>query len=510
VSAARPLTIAITALGGQGGGVLANWIRELAETNGFIAQSTSVPGVAQRTGATVYYLELFPEQAAAGRAPVLALAPVAGDVDVVIAAELMEAGRAVQRGFVTPERTLLIASSHRAYAVGEKTALGNGIADGATVIAAAAAAARRFLHLDMQSLADSCGAVISAALFGALGGSAALPFAREAYEDVIRARGIATETNLRAFALAWERAAGGGDVAPPPVPAAPAPAPGLPLGSPLAERIRERLPRPVWATAWEGCRQLVDYQDLRYAQEYLDSIEATIGGLDTVDGDALGVAVARHLALWMAYQDPIRVASQKTRSARHADIRREVRAEADELVQPVEFMHPRLEEICDLMPRALGRWVLESPRLAAWLGRFFARGRLLHTYRLRGFLMLSALAALRPLRRHTLRYSVEHGRIAEWLARIRVAAQRDGALAVEIARCQRLLKGYSDTQARGWRGFSCIMEFIDGADPGSVCAEDLRRLHDAALADEDGGALDLALAEMRSAVVRASARQPSG
>ncbi|MFM7275901.1 MAG: 2-oxoacid:acceptor oxidoreductase family protein, partial [Gammaproteobacteria bacterium] len=163
MSSVRPTTIAITALGGQGGGVLADWIRLLGESNGYFAQSTSVPGVAQRTGSTVYYLELFPEAAAVGREPVLSLSAVAGDVDVVIAAELMEAGRAVQRGLVTPDRTLLIASSHRAYAVSEKTAMGNGIADSAAVLEAASAAAKRFLHLDMQALAESRGSVISAA-----------------------------------------------------------------------------------------------------------------------------------------------------------------------------------------------------------------------------------------------------------------------------------------------------------------------------------------------------------
>ena len=80
------------AMGGQGGGVLADWIVALAEAQGWIAQSTSVPGVAQRTGATIYYIEMLPPQD--GRAPVLSLMPAPGDVDVVIGAELMEAGRA--------------------------------------------------------------------------------------------------------------------------------------------------------------------------------------------------------------------------------------------------------------------------------------------------------------------------------------------------------------------------------------------------------------------------------
>ncbi len=116
------------ALGGEGGGVLADWIVDLAQHGGYLAQATSVPGVAQRTGATVYYLELFPKAAAqaAGRDPVLALMPMPGDVDVVLASELMEAARAVERGFVTPDKTLLIASTHRVFAMTEKIALADG------------------------------------------------------------------------------------------------------------------------------------------------------------------------------------------------------------------------------------------------------------------------------------------------------------------------------------------------------------------------------------------------
>src|SRR5207244_1628834 len=109
-----------------------DWIVALAESQDWVAQSTSVPGVAQRTGATIYYVEMIPACGDA-RYPALSLMPVPGDVDVVIAAELMEAGRAMQRGLVTPDTTTLIASTHRSFAVEEKTAPGDGIADGSKV-----------------------------------------------------------------------------------------------------------------------------------------------------------------------------------------------------------------------------------------------------------------------------------------------------------------------------------------------------------------------------------------
>src|SRR6058998_1516226 len=83
----RAISIAIVAMGGEGGGVLADWIVDLAEHAGYLAQTTSVPGVAQRTGSTIYYIEIFPEvpAAATGKAPVLALMPVPGELDIVLA-----------------------------------------------------------------------------------------------------------------------------------------------------------------------------------------------------------------------------------------------------------------------------------------------------------------------------------------------------------------------------------------------------------------------------------------
>ena len=60
--------------------------------------------------------------------------PVPGEVDVVVGAELMEAGRAIQRGLVTPDRTTLIASSHRSFAVQEKLVPGDGISDSSKVV----------------------------------------------------------------------------------------------------------------------------------------------------------------------------------------------------------------------------------------------------------------------------------------------------------------------------------------------------------------------------------------
>ena len=60
MTAGRPITILVAALGGEGGGVLTDWLVAVATQSGFAVQSTSIPGVAQRTGATTYYIEIVP------------------------------------------------------------------------------------------------------------------------------------------------------------------------------------------------------------------------------------------------------------------------------------------------------------------------------------------------------------------------------------------------------------------------------------------------------------------
>src|SRR4051794_23327261 len=205
---AQPIKIAILAMGGEGGGVLADWIVDLAEEGGYIAQTTSVPGVAQRTGATIYYVEMYPMAQAErdGGHPVLALMPLPGDVDVVLASELMEAGRAVQRGLVTPERTTLIASTHRVYAIAEKIAMADGRADSNNLLAHAQSAARRFVRFDMAQVAEENGSVISAVLFGAVAGTGVLPFSRAQFEATIERGGVGVKASLKAFAAGFVQA----------------------------------------------------------------------------------------------------------------------------------------------------------------------------------------------------------------------------------------------------------------------------------------------------------------
>ena len=187
----------IAALGGEGGGVLTSWVIDAAQQAGLPAQATSVPGVAQRTGATTYYLEIWHESAA--QTPVFALMPVAGDVDVVLASELLEAARMVEKGYSTSERTCLVASTHRVLTTQEKMARGDGRLDAATLMRALESGSKSRFLFDAQSTASAANAPINAVLLGALATTDMLPVNAERLRDSIARRGVAVSQNLRGF-----------------------------------------------------------------------------------------------------------------------------------------------------------------------------------------------------------------------------------------------------------------------------------------------------------------------
>jgi len=473
------ISIAIMALGGQGGGVITQWVARLGGKNGYRSQATSVPGVAQRTGATIYYVELVPWKYPDPE-PILALMPALGDVDVVLAFELMEAGRAMLRGFVSSDRTTLISSTHRVYALSEKSVRGNGIANSDAVLSAGERRAKHFVAFDMAAVAERAGCAISAVVFGALAGSGVLPFALSDYTEAIRSDGKAVDANLAGFHAGFA-----GCQKPDPVQsrtAVPAPSPTTESGRTLEARIVEELPSSSYHMAVAGVRRLVDYQDYAYAHLYLDRLAQ----LRTVDSARAGWKLtdeaARFLALWMAYDDTIRVADLKVREIRFQRVRKEVGARNGQLIGITEFMHPRFRELCDTLPRAAGEWLLHSSWAARLLQRFFAKGRFIETSSVTGFVTLSLLAALRRWRRSTLRYADQQALIASWLELARTAAGTDMEAAVEIIRCQRLIKGYGETYENGLATFNQVIAAYRAMQGAPGTAAMIRSLRESALA----------------------------
>ena len=585
--------------------MLSSWLVDAAAADGRTVQATSVPGVAQRTGATTYYLEIgvrgpggdgrrvdgngsadsstiagdgsadsstgAGSGPAAGRgdsgsggavrgegpepgsaAPVMALLPTPGNVDLLVASELLEAGRAAQTGMITPDRTTVIASTHRTFAIAEKSAMGDGRFNDERIQRAVRELSRRYVLTDLGKVAERAGTVLSSVLLGAVAASGALPIPGDRLRSAIERSGIAVEANLRGFdagcrlfddATAGTAAPGADQVsagtaapradqvsagtAAPSADQVPAgTASGTVSRGPpasLAARV-EALPEPVREFARLGVERTVDYQDVRYGALYLDRIERFLAraepaglkrtesaglertesaGLERTESDrsvsdsvhAAAREVARHLALWMCFEDIVRVADLKTRRSRFERVRSEVRAKPGQPVVITEFLKPGVDEWCSLLPAWLARPVLRAADRGGWRRRFNV-GLHVRTSSVTGFLLLWTLARLRWLRRGMYRYREEQERIEAWLDRVGEAHAASPAFGIEAAKCANLVKGYGETHERGVRSFErtmgCLAECAATSDP----AASLRTLREAALADPDGGKLDAAIAAL--------------
>jgi indolepyruvate ferredoxin oxidoreductase beta subunit len=459
VSEPQVLSLLIPAVGGQGGGVLSEWIVDAALLDGLPTHGTSIPGVAQRTGSTTYYIELYTERG--GDEPAFSLYPVPGALDVLVAPEFMEVGRMIELGFVSPSRTTVICSTHRLLSIHEKIATGRAIYPQEGLQRAASAAAQRLIAFDALALAREHATEVNAILLGALARSGAIPIGEDAFRKAIESKGVAVKSNLAGFDLGLSLAAtsgvagSAGSAAAPEGRPGPRPGrgPGRPSGAaalpavPGDIRIRvEAMPEQVREIVLQAIPKLVDYQDVAYVQRYLDLLQPFVPS-ESAAGARIEMArgVARYLALWMTYEDAVRVADLKTRASRFERIRQSQRKDAEIVV--TDFLKPDLDEIWGVLPDRLVR------PFARWAERRWPHGRPtlgqhVRTTTVSGYLRVWLLARLRRWRPISYRAREEHARIARWLAAVRACADRDDALGAEVARAAQLVKGYGDVRRR--------------------------------------------------------------
>jgi indolepyruvate ferredoxin oxidoreductase beta subunit len=476
----EPTRVLIAALGGEGGGVLVDWITRAALEAGLHASRTSIPGVAQRTGATTYYVEVMPAEPG-DPPPVLGLNAAPGRVDVFLGTELLEAARRAEAGFLTRDRTLAIVARRRAFTVAEKSEGGDGRIGEGPLAAAVEAAAREAVIADYDATARRTGAPLNAVMLGALAASGALPIPAEAFRAAIRGSGKAAESNLRGFeaGLAGEM--------PAPDMAAPAP--------PAAPGDLSFLPEEARPLAAEGVKRLEDFQDAALAAEYVATLRrfAALPGTDS----AVLASLARHLALRMSSEDVIRVAQLKLRDARRPRLAAESRARPGDIVHITEYMKPGPAEVLSLLPPAIARPALAFCTRRGWMGTAVALN--VSPTRPLGFLRLRLLAGLRWWRPRTLKHAEERAWIAEWLALVERSLALGPEVAREVAETARLVKGYASTDARtraNWRRIAAeiVEPALAGALPRDLVADALLQARLAAQKDPEGESLDRVLA----------------
>lgn len=499
----QPISLLVCALGGEGGGVLTEWLIDTARHAGYAAQATSIPGVAQRTGATTYYIEVFPVPLTqlGGKRPVFSLNPVPGALDAIVSSELLETVRQVSNGMATPQRTRVITSSSRTLTTQERMQLGDGRADSASLLGVVRAHSHSTQVFDMVAMARECGTVVSAVMLGAVAGGGLFPFPREAYEAVVRrgGAGAATEASLRGFARAFDQAHAGV-------------AQTVLVEELLSnqERINKhargleadmasKFPAATHPMIALGHARLLDYQGPAYASLYLQRLTRVLQAERTADsaGDsnfATTCEMARWLALWMAFDDIVRVADLKSRASRWRRVRGEVKAQDDDLLKVYDHFKPGAPEFAALLPLAL------ADRVLAWDRRRTAAGKApwalplkVGSHSVGGMLALRTLASLRWLRVRGSRYANEQQMIERWLDGVVQGTQRHWQLGHDIALCGRLIKGYGATNERGKDNLLHVLDHLAHGTDAAAASRAVAAAREAALADDAGKALDAAL-----------------
>lgn len=478
----EPIKIALLAVGGDGGGVLTGWITKLAENNGYWVQYTYIAGVAQRTGATVYYIELYPLKSLKvdGKlvTPVLAQMPAPQDVDILMATELMEAGRSIQRGFVS-KKTTMIFSTNRNLAIREKENAGDGIADGAKIFEMTEKYAKANMFGNLKLIASKNGSVISSSLFGALAASDTLPFDKEEYIKVIESGGKGIKQSINSFNEAYQYIKDfiaqpkpyDADLKPAQFDAMPESTGSTKLNEVISD-IRTTLPSQVHDIAWYGVNHLVDFQGLKYAKQYIEKVKGIVAIDSEVRDYQLSQQVARYLAIGMAYDDLIFVADEKTRKSREKEVYAQVGAKEDEIVNTLDYLHPGYDEVTGFLPVGMGKKFAKSEKWRNRYKKYLDRDRRMHSTGLFNFIMLYVMGGLRGWRLKTLRHHEEMENIDGWLDRIKSVVGTNYKLAVELANTYRLKKGYGDTYERGQSKFAMINKYaIDNAHKSDIDEE---------------------------------------
>lgn len=504
----QPTRVLIAAMGGEGGGVLAGWLTKASIDAGLWVQRTSVPGVAQRTGATTYYLEFLPKTGTAK--PIMALHPAPGRVDMLIATEILEAVRMVKAGFVTPDRTRLIASSHRTYTVDEKSAMEDGRLDVQPMIATCKSFAAEALVRDLSKTAEDASAHLNSVLLGVVAGSDILPIPVEVYRGAVQSSKRASEANARGFeaGLSLAEAAqaipdltGRRAASAPPKPAE--------VPKPILAGTEETafLPGEAAGIAAEGVRRLTDFQDRAYAETYLSHLRRVSGHKNATS--AMLAALARHMALRMSYEDTHRVAELKLRQVRLSRVRAEAKARAGDIVDVREYMKPGPEEVFGMFPKALGARLVAMSERRGWSNASLPMK--VKTTRFSGFIRLKALAYAKRWRQKSLRHHQEMEWLATWMGHVERSLDIAPEAALEIVETARLVRGYGSTFKRGMRNWSLIEAEIiapclDGRLPVDQLADAVLQARLAAVKDPESAALDQVVSAFRAVAANAPHR----
>ncbi|MCS7223429.1 MAG: 2-oxoacid:acceptor oxidoreductase family protein [Armatimonadetes bacterium] len=476
-SRGEPLTVLISAVGGQGGQLFAQWLFEAGRQAGYYPVGVGLPGLSQREGATVYYIEFFKDPVSTC---FFSPFPEKGNTHLVIGLEFLELVRTIREGYLAPDG-FVFGSRHRVLTTEEKMPLKGGHLTDQAAQALVKRLGDRALLLNPLEAAERNGLserFANAVLFGALAASSFLPFPVDAFRKAIERYGVAVRQNLAAFEIGlhfqerthetpttrsyleieWQSL----------------PHPQLPES--LQSRLNDlaRVSDLLSSRLSEAARLLVHYQDLAYLVRYLDEIESLLKLEQNRWGQtSVTEEVARLLAIRMTYEDAVRVAQLKTDRARFARIRQQHSLDPSAVYHIADFLSPDPDELTGLLPfpmfshrpldgDSLTNFEVQErayPDQAEELSRRSLQLRV-PTTSLIGFLLLRVLLLLKPLRPWSVRFRKEWLLIQAWLGRVKEALKDHHAIALLMAKSGEMVRGYGRTRRKtmaAWRLFVAFM-----------------------------------------------------
>ncbi|MFZ5490971.1 MAG: indolepyruvate oxidoreductase subunit beta family protein [Pseudomonadota bacterium] len=495
----RATRILIGTVGGQGGGVLSDWLVKGLLNAGWQAQSIGLLGLSQRAGSVIYYCEARPF---GDKPPILSAYAAPGDVDLLLAQEFLELGRLLQGGFAHQDCTV-IANTYRYYGTLEKTPAEGGIYPSGVIRKAAETLSSDSYLFHAQELVAQAGLSLlssNAILLGAVVASKVFDLPAEPFRRAIEEAEVNVGDNLKAFDLGYSMMRDGT------LPRALFKESEVLDWQQLAEQREAALPSrrraeyrqlldqgrsaaPALSRVFaEACYRLLDFQNGAYVREYLarvQEIQTAEKNQSGQDSSVVTAGYAQHLANWMSYEDASRVAQLKLRPERFTRLRKDHNVRGEDPFWVDDFLAPDPPQIYGMLPVGLGRWVRERGR--RWREDFdhIAMPMRVRSNRPWGYLTLSVVSAMRHLRRRSLRHHEELALLKRWHDAVLNWLARDATLGRLAADAGRVVKGYGRVRDKA---LDDLWAFIDqglplleqltaaGGDAGAVGDEAIKLL----------------------------------
>lgn len=472
------IKILIPAVGGQGGGILTEWLYQSFLIEGYEVQTISLPGLAQRTGSTVYYVEAYKDNDSVDK-QIFSQHPVPGDIDIIISQEFLELGRILEQGYGS-EKTKILSSTHRVYSTLEKLPVAKGVYSQEQLILIADEFSSEFMGIDALGIAKNYGLNelgVNAILFGVLSETCFLPFKKSTFTESIKRGGVAVESNLQAFEIGagyFTDKINGKSSKNPDVLELTAGKLGIKLSENdkkglilLIDNFRKTCPKHLLEFISEALVRLTDYQDFSYAKKYAEKVEDVMQyDKSHPDNDfRLSEIFVKNLALLMSYEDGIRVAELKIRSSRFKKIKDDMKITDDQLFRVRDYLKPDAEEVYGLFPDFIVSPVLKiSDKLKLSPKKPFMISQKPETTSFSGFLRLWFLSRFKFSRRYSYRFKKENQNIMKYIEYVNKYSSVDYDLGCLVAKSGSIIKGYGKVRRRTVNTFnSFLKDIVDGA-----------------------------------------------